>query len=135
MNTELQAWIEGFQKEINNRFEADLKVVAYPKNKSDKVDIIANVVASVTDISVDAMKGKRRDKFTANARHIAMYLCSVFTKSYTTNIGRYFNRDHTTVIHAVRLISDRQASNDELTMCYLPDCIDILKQTFNESHK
>ena len=54
---------------------------------------------------------------TANivvARHVAMYLCREITNNSLIFIGRHFGRrDHSTVIHACKMVEDKIA-NDAL---------------------
>lgn len=48
----------------------------------------------------------KKDKTTAMARHIAMYLAKQLTKASLPEIGRKFGgRDHTTVIYSVNKIA------------------------------
>ena len=54
--------------------------------------------------SVAALYGKGRSKHVALARHEAMYfLRQKFNWSYPAT-GQFFNRDHTTVISAIRKV-------------------------------
>ena len=42
------------------------------------------------------------------ARHISMFLCREMTSCSLLSIGSYFgNRDHSTVIHACKVIEDK----------------------------
>jgi len=76
-------------------------------SKSINVETIQNLVASHFNLNIQEMLSPRRSRALARPRQIAMYL----TKQHTTNslpdIGRKFsNRDHTTVIHAVKKIDE-----------------------------
>jgi chromosomal replication initiation ATPase DnaA len=42
------------------------------------------------------------------ARQEAMWRCCRETGHSTTSVGRFFNRDHTTVVHAVQKIEKMQ---------------------------
>ena len=51
----------------------------------------------------------------ARPRQIAMYLCKTLTTRSYPDIGRRFgNRDHTTVLHAVRQIEKLKAADPAL---------------------
>ncbi len=51
------------------------------------------------------MTCNRRTMDLVVPRQVAMYLCKTFTRKSLPEIGRWFgNRDHTTVLHAVRKI-------------------------------
>ena len=52
------------------------------------------------------MTSKRRERSVARPRQIAMYLAKHLTTKSLPDIGRAFDRDHTTVIHAVKTIDD-----------------------------
>ena len=59
------------------------------------------------------MLSQRRSRPLARPRQIAMYLSKKLTTRSLPEIGRRFsNRDHTTVIHAVKTIT-RLSENDE----------------------
>ena len=84
-----------------------LKDFIKSNNKSINVEFIQNLVASHFNLSIQELLSPRRSRSLARPRQIAMYL----TKQHTTNslpdIGRKFsNRDHTTVIHAVKKIDE-----------------------------
>jgi chromosomal replication initiator protein len=76
-------------------------------------DRIVHLVAGHYGITRDQLKGKRRTNSVALPRQIAMYLMRRQTTLSLSEIGRFFDRDHTTVIHACdkiqRLrVTDRQ---------------------------
>ena len=58
---------------------------------------------------------KDRHKSIAFARHVAMYLCKHRLKCSFPELGRAFgNRDHTTVISAVRKVEALRSSDPEV---------------------
>jgi chromosomal replication initiator protein len=64
--------------------------------------------------SVDLLS-KDRHKSIAFARHVAMYLCKQRLKCSFPELGRAFgNRDHTTVISAVRKVDALRAVDPEV---------------------
>lgn len=70
-----------------------------------RISEVIKSAAEVYRIPADYILADRRAKDVVNARHVAMYVAYVLTFSSTTMIGRAFgNRDHTTVLHAVRKI-------------------------------
>jgi len=58
--------------------------------------------------SVD-LHSRSREQRIAFARQLAMQLCRKITGAPFESIGEHFNRDHSTVIHACRLIEQRMA--------------------------
>ena len=76
------------------------------------VDKIQNSVSNFFNISLNEMLSQRRSRPLARPRQIAMYLAKKMTTRSLPEIGRRFaNRDHTTVIHAVKTIT-RLSEND-----------------------
>ncbi len=66
------------------------------------VKSIVHAVAAVTGVSPDEIYGVHRTVSTVRARHLAMYLATVYcTRLSLPAIGRLMGgRDHTTIIHA-----------------------------------
>ncbi len=79
------------------------------------VDKIQNVVSNYFNIALSEMLSQRRSRPLARPRQIAMYLAKKMTSRSLPEIGRRFaNRDHTTVIHAVKTISRLSEQDDEM---------------------
>ena len=79
------------------------------------VDKIQNVVSNHFNISLTDMLSQRRSRPLARPRQIAMYLAKKMTTRSLPEIGRRFaNRDHTTVIHAVKTITRLSEQDDEM---------------------
>ena len=79
------------------------------------VDKIQNVVSNYFNIALNEMLSQRRSRPLARPRQIAMYLAKKMTTRSLPEIGRRFaNRDHTTVIHAVKTITRLSEQDDEM---------------------
>ena len=79
------------------------------------VDKIQNVVSNYYNIALSEMLSQRRSRPLARPRQIAMYLAKKMTTRSLPEIGRRFaNRDHTTVIHAVKTITRLSEQDDEM---------------------
>ena len=79
------------------------------------VDKIQNVVSNYFNIALSEMLSQRRSRPLARPRPIAMYLAKKMTTRSLPEIGRRFaNRDHTTVIHAVKTITRLSEQDDEM---------------------
>lgn len=79
------------------------------------VDDIQKAVADYFSLNVDDLLSKRRSQSIVRPRHIAMYLAKTMTTRSLPDIGRRFGgRDHSTVIHAVRKISDQMPADPAL---------------------
>jgi chromosomal replication initiator protein len=78
-------------------------------------------IAGILGFSVDALRGKSRQRPLVAARQEAMYVFRELTDLSYPAIARLFGgRDHTTVIHAVekiqRLMKERTQTYDQVTM-------------------
>ena len=79
------------------------------------VDKIQNIVSNYFNIALNEMLSQRRSRPLARPRQIAMYLAKKLTTRSLPEIGRRFaNRDHTTVIHAVKTITRLSEQDDEM---------------------
>ncbi len=79
------------------------------------VERIQGTVADYFKISLSDMYSKTRVKAIAEPRQIAMYLCKELTKSSLPEIGdRFGKRDHTTVLHAVKKITELRTKDKDL---------------------
>ena len=87
----------------------------FNQTKVITVDKIQNVVSNYFNISLQDMLSQRRSRPLARPRQIAMYLAKKMTTRSLPEIGRRFaNRDHTTVIHAVKTINRLSDQDDEM---------------------
>jgi chromosomal replication initiator protein len=63
--------------------------------------VVQNVVAKQFGLTRAQLVGRRRLPHIVLARHIAMLLClEELQGSSLPQVGRWFHRDHTTVLHA-----------------------------------
>jgi chromosomal replication initiator protein len=89
------------------------------------VENIQKTVADFYKMKVADMYSKRRPANIAVPRQIAMYLAKELTHKSLPEIGDLFGgRDHTTVLHAVRKISDLRSKQAELN-----HTLHVLEQT------
>jgi len=65
---------------------------------------IARVVCAFWPVSMAELQGPERTKRIAQARHAAMWLGYRYTNRSTTVLGRYYRRDHATVLHGIRAV-------------------------------
>lgn len=75
---------------------------------------IATEVAQSYKLRVSDLKGKEVGKTYSWPRQEAMYAIRKETGYSLTKIGRFFNRDHTTVIHSLRTHGGRMERNKRL---------------------
>ena len=102
-----------------------LKDFISSNNKSANIESIQNIVASHFNLNIQEMLSPRRSRSLARPRQIAMYLAKQYTTNSLPDIGRKFsNRDHTTVIHAVKKIDELIKKDNEIKQ----DIIEIKKR-------
>ena len=81
-----------------------------PSGSSARIsdDVILDTVASYFGVSTDELKGRKRDKKTAQARQVCMYLLRDIANQGLTAIGRILGgKDHTTVLYGCERIADQ----------------------------
>lgn len=78
------------------------------------MESIQRAVADHYDIRVGDMSSRQRPQGIVFPRQIAMYLCREMTDQSLPEIGRAFNRNHATVLHAVRAIGERMKTDATL---------------------
>ncbi|MTI18552.1 chromosomal replication initiator protein DnaA [Rhodobacteraceae bacterium RKSG542] len=80
-----------------------------------KIEDIQRVVSKHYNVSKADLLSARRTRTIVRPRQIAMYLAKIMTPRSLPEIGRRFgNRDHTTVLHAVRKIEELQKADNGL---------------------
>jgi len=88
--------------------------INYSKN-AVSIGSIQNIVANYFNLKIEEMLSARRSRSLARPRQIAMYLAKQNTTNSLPEIGRKFsNRDHTTVIHAVKKIEELMKNDNEI---------------------
>ncbi len=77
---------------------------------------IQREVARYFKIGVEELRGERRVKHIAHARQVAMYLCRTLTQASLPEIGKKFNKDHSTVLSSVRKIEQARGDDAQLKL-------------------
>ncbi len=75
---------------------------------------IQKKVAKFYQVAPEALASKKRARNVAHARQIAMYFCRVLLEKTEGDIGKAFNRDHSTVHHSIELIKVGLKDNRDL---------------------
>lgn len=76
--------------------------------------VITEVVSEHLGIPKEDILSESRMGEVARARQISMYLCRTMTDRPLENIGAYFKKDHSTVMHAVNKIKKNLLTDEEL---------------------
>ena len=116
-------------EEINIMLASEaLKDIISP-NESRQItpELIIDIVSEHFSISVQDLKGGKRNSNIAIPRQIAMYLCREMTDTPLKSIGIMLGgRDHSTVSHGVEKVAEEIKMNEALN-----NTIDIIKKKIN----
>jgi chromosomal replication initiator protein len=101
------------QASLNKR-EIDLELAKQALHRIVKnidvevnIDYIMKFVSNYFSTSIEDMKGKTRKREIVVPRQVTMYLTKEYTNMSLKAIGYHFgNRDHSTVIHAIKTVND-----------------------------
>lgn len=79
-------------------------IVGLPRNLT--TELIAEMISREFNVSYKDLQSRSRKKIISFPRQVAMYLGRKHTEESLDLIGKTFNRNHATVIHAVKVVSD-----------------------------
>lgn len=110
------AYVRFHGKEVNIEVaRSALKDLLSIQNRQISVESIQRTVADFYNIKVADMYSKKRPANIARPRQIAMFIAKELTQKSLPEIGELFGgRDHTTVLHAVRKISEERQHDPHL---------------------
>ncbi len=91
---------------------------------------VVKFVADGYGVPQEDILGNSRDFRIAFARHMAMYLTRELSGEPLSNIGRYFKRNHSSVIHAVQRIQKLRAHNPAIARD-IDSMLANIKKTYN----
>ncbi|MCX7818350.1 MAG: chromosomal replication initiator protein DnaA [Kiritimatiellae bacterium] len=78
------------------------------------IEAIQKAVAQYYDVRLSDMTSQRRMQSVVVPRQVAMYLCRLLTGQSLPAIGEAFGRNHATVLHACRTVSERARHDPNL---------------------
>lgn len=105
-----------FSKSEINIDLAEQIVKNYVKNtkKPISLDDIQEIVSDYFHLEIEELQSKSRKRNVVQARQIAMYFAKEITKTSLTDIGRKIGkRDHSTVLHSCKIVSNLQESDKQ----------------------
>ena len=115
--TRVQAFAAVHQRQVDEDEAARLLADIIPAGtrKPINVERIQVLVADYYNVTLDDMKGKRRDKHIVFPRQVAMFLVREETPSSLPAIGKAFGgRDHTTALHSIEKIANELKEDERL---------------------
>jgi Bacterial dnaA protein helix-turn-helix len=89
-------------RKVSGVYGIEAREVLPPQPSANRI-----IIATAKHFGVPArqIKGHRRNAAIVKARQVAMYLAGVLTNKSLPQVGRSFDKDHTTVLHAQRKIA------------------------------
>lgn len=77
-------------------------------------EAIRSFIGGQYNISIEELKSRTRKRSVAFPRQIAMYLTRKYTDNSLADIGGLYNRDHSTVLHAIRVVTRDMSRNSSI---------------------
>ena len=77
-------------------------------------NLIISQVCKFYSIDETVLRGTLKNKGTAEARHVAIYLIRKLTNLSTPDIGKEFNKDHTTILYSINKVEGSLKSDTTL---------------------
>lgn len=74
-------------------------------------EVIRSFIGNQFNISIEELKSRTRKRSFAFPRQIGMYLTRKYTDISLADIGSLYKRDHSTVLHAIRVITREMSRN------------------------
>lgn len=104
--------IHGVQASVSIAKEVLADIINSEQEKySISISQIKKVVCKHFKVSVEDINSKKKSNSIAWPRQVAMYIASELTTLPVTEIGREFNRDHTTILHAKQKVKEEIENN------------------------
>ena len=75
--------------------------------------LIISQVCKFYSIDEAVLRGTLKNKGTAEARQVAIYLIRKLTNLSTPDIGKEFGKDHSTILHSIRKVENALKGGDE----------------------
>jgi chromosomal replication initiator protein len=78
-------------------------------------ELVQKAVSEAFGVKISDLKSKRRTRTIVLPRQVAMFLCRTMAHSSLPETGAFFGgKDHSTVIHAVKVIEEKREKDPEL---------------------
>ena len=103
--------------EINYDLAKEALKDILPSNiiSKNKIELLQNIVCNMYNITIEDLKGKKRNTEISYPRQIAMFIARNYINESYPKIGSEFGgKDHTTVMHSVNKIENEIKTNKDL---------------------
>ena len=83
--------------------------------------LIISQVCKFYSIDETILRGTLKNKGTAEARQVAIYLIRKLTNLSTPDIGKEFNKDHSTILHSIKKVESALKTGDDNLQNHIRD--------------
>ena len=97
--------LDSISKVISDMFKSEGDALPTP-------NLIISQVCKFYNVDETVLRSTQKNKGTAEARQVAIYLIRKLTNLSTPDIGKEFGRDHSTVLHSIRKIESSLKAGD-----------------------
>ncbi len=77
---------------------------------------IARATAEETGVRLETILGAAKAKWVSDARHAMFWCARKATDASLPQIGRAYNRDHTSIAHGIRKVDDAMSPSLEIML-------------------
>lgn len=106
--------IVSIHKKYSNVVKTIVIPSVVPRTFNHSLESIAEFVSEYRGVPVEIMRKKTRKRGVVMARQITVFLARIFTDASLVEMGEYFNRDYTTMIHSRNTIADLIQTDERL---------------------
>jgi len=99
------------------------------KAKVIGINEINSFIAQYFKISLDQLRSKSRSRTVTYPRQMSYYFCRKYTNSTLAEIGKCFNRNHSSVVRALNKFESSLRTNRSIR-----DAVDFLTEKFEKSY-
>ena len=110
----MELTLENVTRSISDMFKSEGNALPTP-------NLIISHVCKFYSIDDATLRGTLKNKGTAEARQVAIYLIRQLTNLSTPEIGKEFNRDHSTVLHSINKVEQALNKGDETLKNHIRD--------------
>ncbi|MGB0454925.1 MAG: chromosomal replication initiator protein DnaA [Bacteriovoracaceae bacterium] len=112
----LSAFSDVMKVDVDSEMVRELLKLSNQDEKKITLESLAKAVSNHYKVPIADMKSKSRSKSITVPRHVAMYLSRKILSATQQEIARFYGgRDHSTVIHAIRAITEKMKTDRELS--------------------
>ncbi len=108
-----RALLTGVEVDIEMVKDLVAQVVGFV-DSAISASMVCELVCSQYGVSLEELGSRSRRREISVPRQVAMYLARKHTEDSLVDIGRIFNRNHATVLHAIKVMGQRLRSDGSL---------------------